>query len=198
MADSKPLTGAGPVLSGFIEEALGLFQAGEYTDAGKAARLADRVKAGFAVYCKGAPTNIDPDELLTAVTNREGAMPNIQYLHHGLLKGFQKDGFFASRPQAGICVKYTSEAGKKSLLAHNYRFTKGCKLLPPIIEAKVLYGTIAGSHLNIASRCLKHNIASPVGDLSELLSRDSDLRSFVEHGHKWYVIDESAPLALQA
>ena len=62
--------------------------------------------------------------------NRDGAPPNVQHIHFKILKGFLEKGFDRTRPAVGICVKYLSEQGKKDLLEHNHRFTRGNKLLP--------------------------------------------------------------------
>ena len=39
----------------------------------------------------------------------------------GILKSFIVKGYDATRPMVGMCVEYTSEAGKAKLLGHNRR-----------------------------------------------------------------------------
>ena len=73
------------------------------------------------------PRCIDADLVLVAPANRDGAPPNVQYIHQGLLKGFKDKGFDRTRPQAGICVEYTSPEGKQSLIEHNQRFSRGAR-----------------------------------------------------------------------
>ena len=175
----------------------GTYKTEKHDDAGKQLKLAARVKKGLAEYCHYEPTHLDVDSVLVGPLNRDGAPPNLQYIHHGILGDFLKNGFSRSRPQEGICVKYTSEAGKKLLIEHNQRFSKGCPMLPPIDESKALYGSLAGTHLNIAGRILKAKTQSPLGDLSQLLQEDEDLKEFVKHGHKWWILDESVLPELQ-
>ena len=76
------------------------------------------------------PKQLDPSLILVSPLNRDGAPPNVQHIHFKILKGFREKGFDRTRPPVGICVKYLSEQGKKDLLEHNHRFTKGNKLLP--------------------------------------------------------------------
>ena len=99
------------------------------------------------------PKQLDPESIPVDVNSRDGAPPNAQYVHHGILRSFSKMGYDVTRPMVGICVEYKSEAGKRRLLAHNRRFSS--PLLPPINEQKVRYGSLAGSHLNVSFRCIK-------------------------------------------
>ena len=200
MSDFLKDGGAKP--AGILSEDQALKVAGTYKtekhdDAGKQLKLAQRVKMGLAEYCHYEPMHLDVDSVLVGPMNRDGAPPNLQYIHHGIIGDFLKSGFSRSRPQEGICVRYTSEAGNKMLLEHNQRLSKGCPMLPPIDEPKALYGSLAGTHLNIAGRILKAKTQSPLGDLSQLLQEDEDLKEFVQHGHKWWIIDEAAPHELQ-
>ena len=93
---------------------------------------------------------------------------------------FKYKGFDRTRPQIGICIEYKSEEGKRKVLEHNRRFSKGSKLLPPIHESLVIYGTIAASYFNLALRCIQSGIQSPIGDLSELLVDDPSLTDCVQ------------------
>jgi hypothetical protein len=95
-----------------------------------------------------------------------------------------------TRPQVGICVQITSEEGKKALLEHNRRFSAGEPFLPAIKERATMYGSLAGSHLNLALRILQGNSSSPLGDLSSLIAGDTTLKEVVMNGHLWHVLRE--------
>ena len=62
---------------------------------------------------------LDPQEVLVDPCNRDGAPPNVMYIHTGILKGMKDLGFDPARPKEGICVHYTSPAGLARLLEHN-------------------------------------------------------------------------------
>ena len=166
-------------------------KAGPLQDAGKFMKLAQRVEKTLndEVLFK-EPKQLDPRSVLMSPYNRDGAPPSVQHIHHGILKGIVHKGFDRTRPQVGICVKYTSEAGKRALLEHNLRFSKGEPLLPPVDPDKALYGSLASSHLNMALRLVQAGSASPVGGLSNLTAEDPSLRDVVLNGHKWWVLPE--------
>ena len=94
------------------------------------------------------------------------------HVHFGILNSFKTKGFDRTRPAIGICILYASEEGKKRLLEHNLRFSKGNRLLPPINESVAIYGSLASSHYNLALRCIQSNMISPIGSLSDLLQDD--------------------------
>ena len=173
-------------------------QAGEGVDQGRFKKLAQRVEETLTqeILFKD-PKQIEPQLILVAPNNRTGAPPNQQHLHFGILKSFKTKGFDRTRAAVGICIKFTSEAGKKALLEHNKRFTKGNKLLPPIDEEQALYGSLACSHYNLALRCLKCGLASPLGNLSHLLDENEHLKDAAMNGHRWWVLPESVTLERQ-
>ena len=70
------------------------------------------------------------------------------------------------------------------------RFTIGSQLLPRIEETKALYGSLAGSHLNLALRLLQQGATSPGGDVSTLCQDSLALQDVVMKGHKWWVLAE--------
>ena len=143
------------------------------------------------------PKQLDPHTVLVNPYNRNGAPPNVQYVHQGILKGLKDKGFDRTRPMVGICVKYESEAGKRKLLEHNARFSKGNSLLPPIDPTKAIYGSLAGSHLNIALRIISGGGNSPIGDLRGLCEGDESLTDVVHNGHRWWILPESTDKATQ-
>ena len=188
MSNSKDSSGAsgskGPVVD---------IKIGDGTDAGKFRKLAQRVQKTLTEEILFAdPKQLDPKCILVSWLNRDGAPPNIPYLHHGLLKNYFLKGYDRTRPQIGICVKITSPEGRKRLLEHNRRFSKGSSLLPPIYEDQVvLYASLAFSHGNLSLRLIQANCKSPAGDLSKLLEDDPDLREVVTNGHKWWILPET-------
>ena len=160
-------------------------------DTGSFRKLAQRVEATLSNKCLyQEPRQIDPSLVLVAETNRLGAPPNVQHVHFGILSSFKTKGFDRTKPANGICILYTSEEGKKRLLEHNLRFSKGNRLLPPINESVAIYGSLASSHYNLALRCLQSNMVSPIGDLCTLLQDDQNLRDRATRGHFWWVLPE--------
>ena len=57
-------------------------------------------------------------------------------------------------------MRIVSPQGRKKLLEHNHRFTKGNHLLPHANE-EALYGSLACSHLSVALRCIQAGLPSP-------------------------------------
>ena len=104
-------------------------------------------------------------------------------------------GFDSTRPQVGICVEFKSPEGKAKLLEHNRRFSNDA--LPRIEEAKVLYGSLAGSHLNLALRLIQQGAPSTSGNLRNLLEDNETLSDVVLKGHKWWVLKEETPESSQ-
>ena len=170
---------------------------GASCDAFKAGKLAKRVETTLSACINKEPRVIDPRALLVAPANRDGASPNLQHVHRGILTSMAKAGFDSTRPQVGICVQFTSPEGKRKLLEYNRKFSKGNELLPPIEEDLALYGTLAGTHLNIALRILRHGVPSPAVDVQALLEPGSSLHDVVHHGHRWWVLPESTSHASQ-
>ena len=143
----------------------------DLVDMGKMKKLAQRVEQVLTEMILFAePKQLDPDLVLVAPNNRDGSPPNKMHLHLGILKCFKVKGFDRTRPHIGICIKFTSERGLKELLEHNLRFSKGCKLLPPIKEG-AMYGSLAASHFNLALRCIKNGTFSPSGTLGTFSRR---------------------------
>ena len=62
---------------------------GKDVDQGKFKKLAQRVEETMAKESLFAePKQIDPSLILVAPTNRDGAPPNVQHVHYGILKSF--------------------------------------------------------------------------------------------------------------
>ena len=174
-------------------ERFGAPKLGPQADAGKAFKLAQRVEKALSKCINSEAKQLDPLSLLIDPDNRDGAPPNIQHVHFGILKSFAVKGFDRTRPQTGICVQYKSDAGKARLLEHNRRFTSGASLLPPVDDSKAMYGTIAASHLNVALRILTHGVPSPAVDVTNLVEAGSSLAEVVRSGHKWWILPEDTP-----
>lgn len=160
-------------------------------DLGSFKKLALRVEETLTSQCLfPEPKQIDPVLILVAPNNRMGAPPNTRHLHRGVLRSFQKHSFDRTRAAIGICILFTSEQGLKMLIEHNMRFSKGCKLLPPIVPG-ACYGSLATSHYNLALRCIKAGTFSPIGNLQDLLTDSPNLRDAVEQGHRWWILPET-------
>ena len=175
-------------------ERFGAPKLGPQADAGKAFKLAQRVEKALSKCINSEAKQLDPLCLLTDQANRDGAPPNTQHVHFGILKSFAVKGFDRTRPQIGICVQYKSDAGLARLIEHNRRFTSGSSLLPPVDDTKAMYGTIAGSHLNVALRILAHGLPSPAADVTNLVEPGSSLAEIVRSGHKWWILPEDTPI----
>ena len=168
---------------------------GANSDAGKAFKLAQQVENILAKCINSVAKQLKPQALLVDPSNRDGAPPNVMHVHHTILKSFQENGFDKTRPQTGICVQYTSTEGKLKLLEHNRRFTAGTPTLPPVIPDTAMYGTLAGSHLNLALRILVHGVASPAADVTSMIEPGSSLEEVTKDGHKWFILPEETALS---
>ena len=168
---------------------------GDLAKMGKVAQRVQKTLADFAAWKE--PKQLDPASILVAPGNRDGAPPNGPHIHSGILKGLMDNGFDSTRPQVGVCVEFRSAEGKRKLLEHNHRFSASNPQLPFIDESKVLYGSLASSHLNLALRLIQQGAASPVGDLRGLCEKDRVLADTVQNGHKWLVLQEDTPLEAQ-
>ena len=89
-----------------------------------------------------------------------------------------------------MCVQCNSAEGKHKLLDHTHRFACGKHLLPRIDSTKALYGSLAGSHLNLATRLLQLGASSPAGDVPALCQESLALLDVAMKGHKWWVLVE--------
>ena len=162
----------------------------DLVDTGRFKKLAQRVEEALTTNLLFAdPQQIDPDLIPIATTNRDGGPPNKRHIHFGILKGFKTKGFDKTRPHIGICIKVTSEKGLKELLEHNRRFSNGCRLMPPVKDG-ACYGSLATSHFNVSLRCIKNGTYSPIGNLTDLMSDNPNLKQFVMQGHRWWVLPE--------
>ena len=174
------------------DSSTGAFHAGINTAPGKLQKLAQRVERAMLDHmCFKEPKQLDPQMVLVAPMNRDRAPPNILHVHLVILKSFITKGFDGARPQVGICIEYKSVEGKKELIEHNLRFSTGCALLPAVDETKAMYGSLAGSHFNIALRLIKAGAISPAGDLRTLMRDDESLAETVQNGHRWFILKEN-------
>ena len=172
-------------------ELFGPPKAGKATDSGKLLKIAERVIDTLkqnAVYPE--PIQIDPRHILVSWLNRQGAPPNVQHLHFIIIRSFVAKVYDPTRPQHGIRVEIKSEEGKRRLIEHNRRFTAGCSLLPPISEndllkQRVIYASLAFSHVNLVLRIGLAGLPSPAGDLAKAIEDDPNLKEVVFNGHHW-------------
>jgi len=148
---------------------------GTNADAAKAMKLAQRVELILGTCVNQEPRHLDPRSLLVSPQNRDGAPPNVQHVHQGILRSLAQNGFDRSRPAVGICVQLRSPEAKARALEWNRRFTAGNALLPPINEDLVAYATLAGSHLNLALRLIAAGVPSPACDITTVAPPGSSL-----------------------
>ena len=141
-----------------------IIKTGVNTDVGKFQKLAQHVEKSIQdyMYLK-EPKQLDPQLVLVAPMNRDRAHPNPMHIHNVILKSFITKEYDRTRPQDGICIEYTSVEGRRELIEHNLRFSKGCSLLPAIDESRAMYGSLAGSHFNLALRLIQAGAISPAG-----------------------------------
>ena len=165
---------------------------GQLADQGKFMKLAYRVEQTLKDdVLFDEPKQINPVLILVGLWNRGGAPPNVLHVHMVILKSFKTKGFDRTRADIGICIKYTSELGKRMLLEHNHRFSRGNRLLPPIDDERALYGSVACTYYNLALRVLQCCTDSPLGNLSDLVDENPHLKDAVHHGHRWWVLPET-------
>ena len=87
----------------------------EGLDPAKMGKLAQRVEKILKDYGTfGEPKQLEPQTVLVAPANRDGAPPNSQHVHNGILKGFLDKGYDSTRPQIGICVEFVPPEGTRS------------------------------------------------------------------------------------
>ena len=170
---------------------------GTNVDAGRAMKLAQKVELTLKTCVNAEPTQLDPRLLLVSPQNRDGAVPNVPYIHFGILRSLSTKGFDWTRPQTGICIQCRSPESKERLLDWNRRFSQGVPLLPPIDPDQALYGTLAGTHLNLALRIIQAGVPSPACDVSTLAAPGTSLYEVVHRGHKWWILPEDTPLENQ-
>ena len=141
---------------------------------GRFQKLAQRVEETLTTeVIFPEPKQVDPNLVLVSPMNRWGASPNVQHVHLGILRSFQRNGYDRNGPAIGICVEYKSEKGLQELLAHNRKFSQGNQLLPQLPQglSGPLYGSLACAHLNLAFRAIKNGTHSPIGMLKDLMKR---------------------------
>jgi len=183
-------------MSGFAQK----FQApslGANSDAGKAMKLAQRVELILGTCVNGEPRHLDPRSVVVSPQNRDGAPPNVQHIHQGILRSLAQNGFDRSRPAMGICVQLRSPEAKLRAIEWNKRITAGNPLLPPIHEDLVGYASLAGSHLNLALRLIKAGVPSPACDITAVAPSGSALADLVSTGHRWWILPEDTDLDAQ-
>ena len=71
---------------------------GPQADPGKASKLVQRVEKALLRCINSEPKQLDPLSLLVDPSNRDGAPPNIQHVHFGILKSFAVKGYNRTRP----------------------------------------------------------------------------------------------------
>ena len=141
---------------------------------------------------------LQPEEVGVAPHNRGGARPNLQVIHERITQSFQKDGYDPARHLSGIVVHFKSERGRKDLLEYNHSWSEGRSGFPRIHKDQMQYGTLAGSHLTLALRCVKQGMVTPGGmSLGALTAEDEKLDRVCNRGLPYVVLQEETPLDAQ-
>ena len=142
------------------------------------------------------PLELAPHFVGVHPQNRGGADPNVQTLHNKILHSFFHDGYDPTRHLIPIVVRCSSEASKKALVEHNTRLAEGRPGYPATDEKSMEYGTIAGSHLTLAMRCVANDVpcrASGFGSKS-LAEKQPNLKHASTRGLKYWVLRGDTPL----
>lgn len=128
-------------------------------------KTSQRVAATIAKYrIHDSPIHIQPDEVGADWTNRMGSTPNISIVHSVIAKSLAKDGYDPSKPQIGLCRSFAGHGVQlEKLLKWNQSFTTGDARYPFIHKAKMTYGSLACSHLNLAGRMFKEGMTTMGG-----------------------------------
>ena len=165
------------------------------------AKLGQRVEEWIKQYrTSDKPLELKPHAVGVHPLNRGGSDPNLHALHGKILASFAKDGYDASRHNTPIVVECTSEKAKAHLLEHNKRFSDGRPGFPAVDEGAMKYGTLAGSHLTLALRCVEMDtpcLGAGRG-VKHLLSEQPSLKEAVQRGLAYWVLREDTPLDVQA
>lgn len=147
-----------------------------------------------------SPLELKPHLVGVHPTNRGGADPNLQVVHHKILASFAKDGYDATRHLTPIVVRCSSEKAKADLVAHNRRFSEGRPGFPSVDDKAMEFGTLAGSHLTIALRCVESDVPClSTGFGSKSISeKQPPLKLAAERGLRYWVLKEDTPLSVLA
>jgi hypothetical protein len=127
-------------------------------------QLKTQVKTTFKTFLlHPKPMQIVSDRCLVDYTNREGAGPNVPYIHTGVAADFQDNGYDPDKPDIGIVVFRECPVRWAKVLAHNYKFTNLTpELLPPIFEGLADHSCLGGTHLTTALRLYRNRMRSSI------------------------------------
>ena len=128
-------------------------------------KTSQRVVATIAKFrMHDEPIHIEPDEIGADWTNRMGSTPNISIVHSVIATSLSKDGYDPSKPQIGLCRSFAGDPDRlEKLLKWNNSFTAGDARYPFIHKAKMTYGSLACTHLNLAGRMFKEGMTTIEG-----------------------------------
>jgi hypothetical protein len=165
----------------------------------EAGKLGQRVAEYLKTYREhDSPFELKPHQVGVHPANRGGADPNIQVLHHKVLASFAKDGYDPSRHLAPIVVRCSSEQAKANLQAHNRRFADGRTGFPSVDEKHMEFGSLAGSHLTLAFRCVEKDVfCLATGSGSKAIAeKQPSLKIAAERGLRYWILRENTPLSV--
>ena len=128
-------------------------------------KTSQRVVATIAKFrMHDEPIHIEPDEIGADWTNRMGSTPNISIVHSVIATSLSKDGYDPSKPQIGLCRSFGGHGVLlEKLLQWNQSFSAGDARYPFIHKAKMTYGSLACTHLNLAGRMFKQGMTTMGG-----------------------------------
>lgn len=144
------------------------------------------------------PLELKPHQVGVHPLNRGGADPNMLVVHHKILASFRKDGYDASRHLTPIVVRCSSDEARQKLQAHNKRFAEGRTGFPSVDEKAMEFGTLAGSHLTIALRCVESDVPCLSTGFGSKAIADSQapLKLAAQRGLAYWVLKEDTPLSV--
>ena len=162
-------------------------------------RIAKEVAASIEKYrlpdCK-EPREVPPHHLLVSKNNRNGQPLTLLVVHEVVIKSLLDDGADPTRPSVGVATWFKRTEAKMLSIQSNTEMFSGSPLYPPIYQDSVKGETLSSSHFNCALRCFHARMCCIDGRLCEV-NTDADLASFVERGHKWWLLDDACPVAEQ-
>ena len=139
---------------------------------------------------------LNPDRVGVHWENRDGVGLSCQQVHL-LLDDVAALGF-SHEATSGICFEIPTDEGLRQIAMKFNETLHGSNMLPPMPEG-MKYVSVAGSHLNMAMRCLIHNtshhdpksklVSNGKLSLGELEVVDSRFAEACRTGISWRVID---------
>ena len=141
---------------------------------------------------RGEAQTLKPHQVGVHRANRNGHMPNLLYIYDTLTPNVQKDGFDPRRARPGIVIHCaTAEKVARQLAYNESCFESAPGMWPPIDREKMLYFSLAFSHMTIKLRLHEANhTCTSTGRCFKAISDDSELQYAIATGHSYIVLSE--------